>query len=79
MICFDCPKDNEDDDYRVKIDVNDEDSSLKIDDDGLEIKTEDSSLIIDDNGLEAKSDEVKVNIDEDGIEIISDDSNNSSN
>ena len=80
LICYDCPKDDDDDDdfYRVKIDMNDDDSSIRIDDDGLEIKSEDGSLIIDDKGLEAKSDEVKVNIDEDGIEIISDDPDNSS-
>ncbi|WP_299226219.1 PspC domain-containing protein [uncultured Psychroserpens sp.] len=68
--CLDCPIDEE---FKVKIDVKDEDTGLKLDDDGLEIKTNDSSLKIDDDGLKAESENVKVNIDEDGVEIISDD------
>ena len=36
------------------------------------MKTEDSSLKIDDNGIRAKSKDVKVNIDDNGINITSD-------
>jgi len=74
LICYDCPKeDDDDDDYKVLIDVNDENSSIRINDDGLEIISEDGSLKIDDDGVRGKSEDVKVNIDEDGIQIISDD------
>ena len=65
VICLDCP----DEDYKVKINVHNDKSSLKIDDNGLEIKTDDSTLEIDDDGLKAKSEEVNINIDENGIEI----------
>lgn len=70
--CLDCPEDEE---FQVKVDLEDEDSGLTIDEDGIEAKTPNSSLKIDDEGIKAKSDEVKVNIDEDGIEITSDDGN----
>jgi phage shock protein PspC (stress-responsive transcriptional regulator) len=65
VICLDC----EEDEYTLKVDVNDEDSSLKIDEDGIELKTSDSTLEINEDGIKAKSEEVRVNIDEDGIEI----------
>ena len=72
LICFDC----EDDAYDLKVDYNDDDSSIKINDDGIEIKTESGSLKIDDDGVKAKSEDVKVNIDDNGIEITSDSKNN---
>ncbi len=68
--CLDCPIDK---DFKVKVDIEDEQRELKIDEDGIEMKTEDSSLKIDEDGIKAKSDNVKVNIDEDGIKITSDD------
>ncbi|WP_460219521.1 PspC domain-containing protein [Psychroserpens sp. MEBiC05023] len=67
--CLDCP---EDEDFKVKVDIEDEESGLKIDENGVKAKSENSSLEIDENGLKAKSDEVKVNIDENGIEITTD-------
>jgi len=69
MICLDC----EEDGYKVKVDIKDDSSGLKIDEDGVEIKGESGSLKIDEDGVKAKSENVKVNIDEDGIEITSDD------
>ncbi len=72
LICFDCPEE----DSELRVDFQDDDSSIKIDDDGVEIKTESGSLKIDDNGIEAKSEEVEVNIDDDGIEITSEGKNN---
>ncbi|WP_435412299.1 PspC domain-containing protein [Psychroserpens mesophilus] len=68
--CLDCPADEE---FELKVDIKDDESGLKIDDDGIEMKTQDSSLKIDENGIKAKSDNVNVNIDDNGIEITSDD------
>ncbi|RKE92257.1 PspC domain-containing protein [Ichthyenterobacterium magnum] len=65
--CLDC----EDDNFKVDVDVENETSGLKIDEDGLEVKTENNSLKIDENGVKAKSEDVKVSIDEDGIEVKS--------
>jgi len=70
VICLDCP---EDEDFKVKVDLENEETGLKIDNDGIEVKTEDSSLKIDEDGIKAKSDNVNLNIDDDGIEITSDD------
>ncbi|WP_299334120.1 PspC domain-containing protein [uncultured Psychroserpens sp.] len=72
--CLDCPEDEE---FKVKVDIeDDENSGLKIDEDGIKAKTENSSLQIDSDGIKAKSDDVKVNIDDDGIEITTDNDNN---
>ncbi|OUR92335.1 hypothetical protein A9Q87_07585 [Flavobacteriales bacterium 34_180_T64] len=67
--CLDC----DDDAYKLKVDLKDDTSKFKLDEDGLEIKSDDGSLIIDEDGLKASSEDVKVIIDEDGIEISSDD------
>ena len=67
VICPDC-----DDNFRVKIDINNERSGLIIDEEGVEFKSEDGSLIIDKKGVKGKSEDVKVNIDSSGIEITSD-------
>ncbi len=69
MICLDC----EDDDYKIKVRIDDDTRGIRIDDDGFEIKGDSGSLEIDDEGVRAKTEDVKVNIDEDGIEITSDD------
>ncbi|WP_431135961.1 PspC domain-containing protein [Psychroserpens mesophilus] len=68
--CLDCPMEE---DFQIKVDVEDDKKGLKIDENGVQMKTEGSSLKIDDNGIKAKSDNIKVNIDDDGIEITSDD------
>ena len=67
--CLDCP----DEEYKVRVNINDNDSHIKIDDNGLEIKAEGSNLKIDDEGVKAESETVRVNIDENGINITSED------
>jgi phage shock protein PspC (stress-responsive transcriptional regulator) len=69
--CLDCPIEEED--YKVEVDLQDEDSSLKINDEGLEISVDSANLTINKNGVKVNSDDVKVNIDEDGITIKSKD------
>ena len=68
VICLDCPED-----YKVKVDVSNDRTHLKFDENGLEIKTNDASLEINDQGVKADGEDVKVNIDEDGIEITTED------
>jgi hypothetical protein len=68
---IDCP--DCDDNFKLDIDIHDEDSGVKIDEHGIEIKGEDGSLTIDKDGIKGKSEEVKVKIDSNGIEIKSDD------
>ncbi len=68
VICLDC----NDDDFKVKINMKNETSGLRIDDEGIEINGENSSLKIDDEGVKAKSESVNINIDENGIEITTD-------
>ncbi|WCO02609.1 PspC domain-containing protein [Psychroserpens ponticola] len=68
--CLDCPIDDE---FKVKVDIDDDETGLRIDEDGIEIKTEGTRLKIDEDGIDAKSVNVKVNIGEDGIEITSED------
>lgn len=68
--CLDCPIDEE---FKIKVDVEDDEKGLKINEDGIEINTEGTQLKIDEDGVNAKSVNVKVNIGEDGIEITSDD------
>ncbi|SDS62319.1 Phage shock protein PspC (stress-responsive transcriptional regulator) [Formosa sp. Hel1_31_208] len=70
--CLDCP---EDENFKVKVDVEDEGSSLQIDEDGIKAKSDNSSLQIDEDGIKATSDDVKVNIDDSGIEITTEDDN----
>ncbi len=70
VICLDCPED-----YKVKVDVSNDRTHLKIDETGLEIKTNDSSLEINEDGVKADGEEVKVNIDDNGIEITTEDDN----
>ncbi|PWI30261.1 hypothetical protein DI383_07320 [Flavobacteriaceae bacterium LYZ1037] len=67
ILCSDCP----DEDF--KIDINDNDSHIKINDKGIEIKSKGSNLEINDAGVNANSETMKVNIDENGINITSDD------
>ena len=71
--CLDCP---DDDSYKTKVEIDDDENGLKIDEDGIKAKTDNSSLQIDGDGLKAKTEDVKVNIDEDGIEITTEDNDN---
>ncbi|WP_452228775.1 PspC domain-containing protein [Lacinutrix sp. MEBiC02404] len=77
--CLDCLEEDENDeeeDYKIKINVNDEEGSININNDGIEIKTKDSNLKIDENGVSGNADDVKVKIDEDGINISTDENDN---
>ncbi len=71
--CIDCPGEDIDEDYNVRININEDGSHIKIDEDGLEIKSDGSNLKIDDEGVKAESETVRVNIDENGINITSED------
>ena len=67
---IDCP--DCDENFELKIDINSDESGLKIDEDGIELKSEDGNLKIDKDGIKGKSEAVKVKIDSNGIEIKSD-------
>ncbi|WP_335974884.1 PspC domain-containing protein [Gaetbulibacter jejuensis] len=69
VVCLNC----EDDEFKVRVDVNDEHSGLKIDEDGVKIKKDSVEIEINDQGIRAKDVDVKVRIDDNGVEIISDD------
>ena len=62
--------------FKVKININSEDSGLHIDEDSLEIIGESGSVKIDEDGFKAKSEEVNVVIDDSGIEITTDKNKN---
>ncbi|WP_406684557.1 PspC domain-containing protein [Seonamhaeicola sp. MEBiC1930] len=68
--CLDCPEEEK---YEVDVDVHDDKSGLKINDEGVEIKSEDVNIKIDEDGLKGESESVKMNIDSDGVEIKSKD------
>jgi len=70
VICLDC---TEDENYKVNIDVNDNESKLKINDDGIEINDEDLNIVVDENGISGEDEDVKVTIDSEGIDIQSKD------
>ncbi|WP_299892149.1 PspC domain-containing protein [uncultured Lacinutrix sp.] len=74
--CLDCgdnnnDDDDDDDDFEVKVDVNNDNTKLKINNEGFEAKNENTEVIIDDNGVKAKNKNVNVTIDDNGIEITS--------
>ncbi len=66
--CLDC----ENDAYEVDVDLKDKDSSLKINNKGIEVKVDSSTLKIDGSGIKGSSEKVKVEIDEDGLSVKSD-------
>ncbi|WP_026755434.1 PspC domain-containing protein [Sediminibacter sp. Hel_I_10] len=68
--CFDCDLE---DDFKINVDIEDEDGSIKIDSTGIEARAKDSSVKVDSQGVKAKSESVRVNIDSNGIEITTDD------
>jgi len=73
--CINCPQEEEtekeEDTFKIKVDLNGDNSKLEINDDGLEAKTENLEVKIDDNGVKAEGENVDVKIDDDGIEITS--------
>lgn len=68
--CLDCPVEEN---YKIDVDVKDENSSLKINEKGVKVTVDSASLKIDKTGVKAKSDAVNVNIDSAGISIKSKD------
>ncbi|TWO32568.1 PspC domain-containing protein [Seonamhaeicola sediminis] len=68
--CLDCPKEET---FDVDVDINNETSGLKINEEGVEIKGENLNIKVDENGIKGEGEEVKVNIDSDGVEIKSKD------
>ncbi|MGJ8592594.1 MAG: PspC domain-containing protein [Aquaticitalea sp.] len=68
--CLNCWDDEE---FKMKIDLNDDDSEFIMDEDGLRIKNDSTSIEINKNGVKSNSESVRVNIDKNGIEITSDD------
>ncbi|MCX7550096.1 PspC domain-containing protein [Xanthomarina sp. F2636L] len=67
IICEECPGE-----FNMDIDINNNKSRVKINDQGIDIKSRDSSLEINDKGVKAESESVRVDIDENGINITSD-------
>lgn len=67
--CLDC---TEEDRFKVKIDLQDGGSSLKINEDGIEANSKSNSFKADSTGIKAKTESVKVNIGSNGIEISTD-------
>ncbi len=67
--CLDCP---EEDEFKIKVNVEDENSLFKIDSTGIEAQSKTNSIKLDSQGVKAKSETIKVNIDKNGIEITSD-------
>ena len=68
--CLDCP---EDDGFKVKVDLNDNGSEFKLDENGVRIKNDSNSVEINSKGIKSESESVKVKIGSNGIEITSDD------
>lgn len=68
--CLDCPDEK---DSKVETNLDNAESRLKINDDGLEVKSKILKLKVDNDGVKAKSSsvEVEVKINEDGININS--------
>ena len=72
VICLDC---KEDKGFKVNIDIKDEDSKIKYDENGLEIKDADVNIKVNREGVSGEDEDVKVNIDSSGIDIRSKDNN----
>lgn len=65
--CLDCPEDD-----KTIIDLSDDNSEFKLDENGISIKNDNNSVEINQNGITSETDRVKVNIDSNGIKIITD-------
>lgn len=72
LICLDCPKDKN---YKVDVDIKDENSKLKINEDGVEIKGADVKIKIDEDGFKSEGENIETTIDSNGISIKSKDKN----
>ena len=69
IICLDC----DDDDFKMNININDDGSEFKLNENGLRIKSDSTSVEINNKGVKSNSESVRINIDKNGIEITSDD------
>ncbi|WP_248722305.1 PspC domain-containing protein [Seonamhaeicola sp. ML3] len=65
-VCLDCPTE---DSFDVDVDVHDNTSGIKINDEGIQIKSEVLSIKVDNNGVKSESEEVQVDINSDGVKI----------
>jgi len=70
-ICLDC--ESSDKNYKINIDIKDDDSKFKIDEDGLQIKDADVNIKVNRDGVSGEDEDVKVKIDSNGIDIKSKD------
>lgn len=62
--CLNCPED-----FEINVDINDDNSELKIDENGLKIRNDSNSVEINRDGVKSTTERVKVNIGSNGIEI----------
>lgn len=67
--CLDCKEDE----FKIKVNLDDDNSEFKLDENGLRIKNDSTSIKINKNGVKSESESVRVNIGKNGIEITSDD------
>ena len=70
-ICLDC--ESNDKNYKVNIDIKDDDSKFKLDEDGLQIKDADVNIKVNRERVSGEDEDVKVKIDSNGIDIKSKD------
>ena len=66
VICLDCKKENS---YKVDINISDEDSNFKLNNDGLEIKDADVNIRVKRDSVLSETESVKTTIDSSGITI----------
>ncbi|WP_299547065.1 PspC domain-containing protein [Seonamhaeicola sp.] len=68
--CLDCPEEAS---FEVDVDVHDDTSGLKINEEGVEIKSENVDIKVDGDGLSGEGETIKYKVDSDGVEIKSKD------
>jgi phage shock protein PspC (stress-responsive transcriptional regulator) len=68
VICLDCPKNSN---YKINIDIKDEDSQFKLDSNGLEIKDADVLIKVTSDSVLSETESTKTTIDSSGISIKS--------
>ncbi|WP_159023857.1 PspC domain-containing protein [Formosa sp. L2A11] len=73
--CKDLEVVEKDDNDNIDLNINDENGSLKINNEGVSIKNDNVDIQIGNNGVKAKSSEVNVDINENGINITTDTDN----
>lgn len=68
--CLDCPN-REDEEFDVDVDIEDNDSSLKINDQGIEIKSDSTKITINGEGINGNNETVNLNLNKNGLSIKS--------